>query len=97
MAASLTAFGFGRVGLSEKDFSEPKRTVQLGYPPNRIDILTSIDGVSFEKAWRGRRRGDFFGIPVAFIGLRDLIQNKVAADRDKDRLDVRRLRRRIRK
>lgn len=51
---ALTDFGFGSVGLTIRDFSQPGLIVQLGVAPNRIDLLTAIDGVSFEEAWAGR-------------------------------------------
>lgn len=52
--AALAAFGFGGLGLEASDFDHPDSVVQLGYPPYRIDILTSIDGVDFEDAWERR-------------------------------------------
>jgi hypothetical protein len=42
-------FGFGSFGLAEEDFAKPDHIVQLGHPPNRIDLLTSISGVTFEE------------------------------------------------
>ncbi len=89
---ALGAFGFGNVGLSETDFSTPGRTVQLGYPPNRIDILTSITGVGFEEAFAHRHTTDYDGVPIAYLGVDQLLRNKEAIARDKDLLDVKRLR-----
>ncbi len=49
--AALTAVGFGSLGLEIADFDHRDSIAQLGYPPYRIDILTSIDGVEFDDAW----------------------------------------------
>lgn len=89
--AALTDFGFGGLGLTTDDFATPDQVVQLGYPPYRIDILTSIDGVAFEEAWPRRITIEVDGIPLQVIGRSDLIKNKVAADRPQDRVDVDRL------
>jgi len=82
--AVLRAFGFGSLDITAQDFSRANQVVQLGVPPNRIDLITSISGVTFEAAWEGRERGEIDGIPVAFIGLEDLIRNKETAARSKD-------------
>jgi hypothetical protein len=67
--------------------------LQLGRQPNRIDILTSISGVSFEEAWQSRVAGELAGVTVSYVGLDVLIRNKEAAGRDKDLLDALELRR----
>jgi hypothetical protein len=88
----LRDFGFGNLELTERDFTIPERIVQLGQPPNRIDLLTSISGVSFDEGWAGRAAGQLGDHQVSFLGWDALIRNKVASDRDKDRLDVKKLR-----
>lgn len=65
--------------------------MQLGRPPNRIDILTTISGVRFDEAWVSRAPGDLGGHSVNFLGWDDLIKNKTASGRDKDELDVKTL------
>ena len=50
----LGQFGFAGLGLTARDFVQPEIVVQLGRPPHRIDLLTSIDGVRFEDAWPRR-------------------------------------------
>lgn len=62
--------------------------VQLGHPPNRIDIITTISGVSFEEAWQGRQFGDLDGVTVPFLNKDCLIRNKRASGRDKDLEDL---------
>lgn len=85
----LNEFGFGSVGLEVKDLADAERVVQLGFPPNRIDLVTSIDGVSFDEAWAGRQEGRFGSLPkVAYLGRAELIRNKRAAGRPQDLLDL---------
>ena len=88
LVAALVDFGFGGLGLTPADFTVPGRIVQLGVAPNRVDLLTAIDGVTFEEAWRHRVRGPFGSQTVDYIGLADLIQNKQASARPQDLLDV---------
>jgi len=87
----LSDFGLGDVGLTADDFTVSEKIVQLGYPPNRIDLLTSISGVTFDEVWSSRMRGNLGEHAVDFIGWDALIRNKRASDRDKDRLDVKTL------
>lgn len=84
----LDAFGFGELGLKVSTFTEPDKVVQLGRPPNRIDLLTSISGVDFEEAWRGRVPGEMDGLPVSFLGWDQLLVNKRASGRTKDLADL---------
>jgi len=88
---ALSAFGFGALGLEVTDFDRADSVVQLGYPPYRVDIFTSIDGVEFDDAWSRRLSIDVAGLALEVIGRDDLIRNKVAADRPQDRADVARL------
>ena len=84
----LTDFGFGSIGLSSEDFKKPDQIIQLGYPPNRIDLITSISGVTFAEAWADKVSDDLGGIPVTFIGKKTLLANKAASGRLKDRADL---------
>jgi len=68
---ALVAFGFGSVkGLSNADFASPGTVVALGHPPMRIDLLTSVSGVTFERAWRRRRAATVAGVRLSVIGVR---------------------------
>jgi hypothetical protein len=87
----LDAFGFGSVGISERDLLEHGRIIQLGHPPNRIDILTSISGVNFDAAWGSRVPTILADQAVDLIGWHELLQNKRAAGRQKDLADVEKL------
>jgi hypothetical protein len=88
----LHAFGFGSLPVSSSDLTVPDRIVQLGRPPNRIDLLTSISGVTFDEAWASRVHGKLGSHSVPFIGCDALLQNKAASGRDKDNADVAKLR-----
>ena len=85
---ALTDFGFGSLGLSEKDFSVPDRVVQLGYPPVRIDLVTSISGVSWEEVSANMVDGEYGNVPVKYIGRAEFVRNKRAVCRKKDLADL---------
>ncbi len=87
LEAVLSAFGFGDLGLAANVFLEPDTIVQLGFPPNRIDIITSLSGMSFEDAWKDRVLDEIDGSPLNFIGKKALIANKMASGRPKDLAD----------
>jgi hypothetical protein len=71
-------------GLTPEDFTSDSITYQIGVAPIRIDVLTYFDGVSFADAWVRRVAGMFFGVPVHFISLEDLIANKRQTGRSSD-------------
>lgn len=56
--------------------------------PNRVDLLTAIDGVGFGEAWRGRAAGHFGSVPVFYLGREELKRNKRAAGRAQDLADL---------
>ena len=85
---ALDEFGFGSVGLTAADFEEEGKVVQLGVPPVRIDIVTSITGVSWEQARSGRVKGPFGDLAVYYIGREEFILNKRALGRKKDLADL---------
>ena len=70
--------------ITPETFTRQGLTYQIGIAPVRIDVLTSITGVEFSVAWRGRVGGSIFGVPVHFISLRELIANKQATGRSSD-------------
>jgi hypothetical protein len=88
MARVIEEFGFGTLGLTAADFAESERVIQLGVAPNRIDVLTTLTGVTFEEVWESRVQGELDGIPVAFIGREEFIRNKRALGRPQDLADV---------
>ena len=85
---ALVDFGFENVAPTEAELARARRVFMLGRKPWRIDILTSIDGVSFEQAWKSRVKADFVVTPLHVIGRDMLLKNKRAAGRDKDLADV---------
>jgi hypothetical protein len=93
--AVLHAFGFSELSLTPGDFAKPEAIVQLGRPPNRIDLLTSITAVDFDEAWASRVQGELDGLPVSFLGRDALIKNKQASGRAKDLADVATLLKRV--
>jgi hypothetical protein len=88
LLSALADFGFASVGLTSADFTEPDRVIQLGYPPVRIDLLTSIDGVDFESCFARRIEVPLGDLSVPFIALDDLRTNKAASGRPQDRADL---------
>ena len=86
--AVLNQFGFGELGVGVQDLSERERVVQLGFPPARIDLLTSIDGVDFDECFARRMTVEIDGLPLHFIALEDFKTNKRAVGRHQDLADV---------
>lgn len=84
----VNEFGFSSFNLKEEDFTKSGNVVQLGYPPLRIDLMTSIDGVSFVECFENRKEVEIEGILVNFIGYKDLIKNKKASGRHRDKDDL---------
>ncbi len=76
------------VGLEPEDFLEPEIVVQLGYPPVRIDLITSATGVDFEECWESRVMVGVGQVEAGFISAADLIANKRASARPQDLVDV---------
>jgi hypothetical protein len=85
---ALNEFGFGAVGLSIQDFREPDKVIQLGYPPVRVDIVTSISGVSWGEAFQNRVAGKYGDIRVYYIGRKQFVINKRTVGRKKDLADL---------
>ena len=91
---ALSEFGFGSLGIQAADLESPGKVIQLGVKPNRIDLLTSISGVTFEEAWRSHQKAELDGIATRFIGRDTLIANKESTGRAKDLGDAEELRKR---
>jgi hypothetical protein len=84
----LDEFGFGGFHLKIEDFTTEGRVLQMGHPPFRIDLLTTVDGVRFGDCWPGRVTVQYEDQLVHFIGLEDLRKNKKAVGRPKDLDDL---------
>jgi hypothetical protein len=84
----LGRFGFGSLGLAAADFEQPDAVIQLGYPPVRIDLLTTIDGVTFADCYPRRQMVTVAGLPLPILSLDDFKANKRASGRPKDLADL---------
>jgi hypothetical protein len=85
---ALRSFGAPVGELSVGDLAGPDRILQIGVPPNRIDIVTSIDGVQFDTAWAERVETQYGDQTIQVIGRAELVANKLACGRPQDLLDV---------
>lgn len=87
---ALTRFGapIEDLGITSEDFIRPDIVAQLGVPPYRIDILTSISGVGFEAAWADRVEAEIAGVRVPVLGRQSFVRNKRATGRTKDAADL---------
>jgi hypothetical protein len=85
---ALIKFGAPLFDLSKDDLQEPDLIFQIGLEPRRIDILTSIDGVTFEEAWMSRKEITIEDIKVQVISRYHLLQNKKKTGRPKDKIDA---------
>lgn len=85
---ALEKFGFGSLGLKLEDFLENDQIIQLGYPPNRIDILTTLKELKFEDCFKTRVEVDIQGLKINFIDLENLKHNKRATGRPQDLADA---------
>lgn len=85
---TLKDFGFESLGSKKEDFLNPDLVIQLGFSPNRIDLITGISGVTFQEAYRNKVSGKIGSEEVYFISAQDLLKNKKAAGRTKDLADA---------
>lgn len=86
--AALQSFGYSDKQVNLQDLTTPGIVVQLGYPPNRIDLVTGLAGVDFEDCWNNKVSMSFGDAPAYFISLQDLKRNKKATARQQDLLDL---------
>jgi predicted nucleotidyltransferase len=90
--AALVEFGARMADLTVHDLTQPHIFFQFGIAPARVDVMTTIDAVTFPEAWINRVETHLSGIPISVISLEDLIRNKETAGRDSDVLHLNRLR-----
>ena len=88
LTEALEQFGFASLGLSPKDFTESDQIIQLGHPPNRIDLITSLTGVSFSACYDTRAVHEIDGLMINFIDLENLKANKKATGCHQDLADL---------
>jgi hypothetical protein len=85
---ALEEFGMGSMDLAEEDFSAPDRVIQIGVAPIRVDMMTSLTGVSWEEAASGRVTGHYGDLEVYYLGREQFILNKRILGRKKDLADL---------
>jgi hypothetical protein len=88
VVAALREFGAPLTNIAPADFAKEGSIYQMGRPPARVDVLTSIEGVRFADAWPNRMASNFDGIPAPVISLQDLLTNKRTVGRPQDLVDV---------
>ena len=91
MILALKQFGFPTNVISKDDFLDAEAVIQLGYPPNRIDILTDLDAIAFDDCFKNKEEVDLNGVLANFIDIDNLIITKKATGRDQDLLDAKKL------
>jgi hypothetical protein len=85
---ALEQFGFGSLNLQIADFITPDQVIQLGYPPNRIDLITTPSGVTFNDCFASKIEVIIERLSINFIDLEHLKQNKKASGRLQDLADL---------
>ena len=85
---ALADFGFSSLDITIDDFQNQDSVIQLGLPPVRIDLITSISGVTWEEADTSKEPGLFGDVSVSYIGKEQFIINKRASGRKKDLADL---------
>ena len=85
---ALARFGAPLGELRAADLAGEGMVFQVGVAPNRVDVMTAIDGVTFEEAWSHRETRAIDGVTLTVIGRDDLIRNKRATGRARDRGDA---------
>lgn len=91
LTAALAAFGFPSTIEQTGEFASLGKLWRIGASMYRIDVMTSIDGVEFDEAWRDRAQGDLGGVPVNYISRAHYLKNKRSTTRLKDAQDAARL------
>lgn len=84
----INQFGFSSFGLKEDDFIKEGNIIQLGYPPLWIDLLTQIDGVTFNDCFQNKTQVEIEDLLVNFIGYNDFLKNKKESGRLRDLDDI---------
>lgn len=85
---TLKQFGFGSLGLKAEDFEDPEDMIQLGLPPNRIDLFTGLKGITFDSCYETKVGIEINETIAYVIDLHNLKQNKKATGRPQDIADL---------
>jgi len=87
LIGALDEFGFSSLNIKESDFL-PNQIIQLGYPPNRIDLITTPAGIDFDTCYESKEEVLIDDISINIIDLKNLIKGKKASNRIKDLADI---------
>lgn len=85
---TIKDFGLGSMNLSKEDLLDLDNVIQIGYEPNRIDVIIDLEGLDFESCYDRRIDSLIGDINIPFIGLDDLIRNKLSTGRMQDKVDA---------
>ena len=88
LGAALADYGYPALAKEWRQFAKRDRMTTIGREPGGVDIMTSISGVDFRQAWKGRAVGKFGKWKVGFLGRAEFLVNKAASGRTKDKLDI---------
>lgn len=88
---TIKDFGLGSMNLSKEDLLDLDNVIQIGYEPNRIDVIIDLEGLDFEACYTRRIDSSIGDINIPFIGLEDLIKNKLSTGRMQDKVDASKL------
>ncbi|MFH1197946.1 MAG: hypothetical protein V1720_19750 [bacterium] len=88
MLEVIADFGFSSLELKKEDFTTPNSVTQLGYPPDRIDILNSVEELEFFSCFERRKTIKFGSLEIGFLDLEDLKKNKKSVGRTRDINDL---------
>jgi hypothetical protein len=88
LVGALIDFGFDLPELQPELFQKEDQVIRMGIPPIRIEILTSIDGVTFTECFEDRIKDSLDNVPVNIISLEHLKRNKQASGRHQDLADL---------
>jgi predicted nucleotidyltransferase len=94
LAEVFKEFGFGKLPFKTDELTFPQMVFQIGHPPNRIDVITSISAVEFDEAWSSRVEIEVDGLRLWVIDKELLIRNKLASGRPHDLDDARKVQKR---
>lgn len=88
---TLEKFGAPLENISRDDFAHPGIILQIGVAPRRIDIITKIDGLTYDEASKGKEIIEIENLSIPVISKQNLIINKLASGREKDKIDAKNL------
>lgn len=92
---ALKAFGAPLYDISVRDLTNCGTIYQIGLPPSRIDIITSVDALEFTDCWQRRKTVQLGDVTVHYVSAKDMLINKESTGRLQDQADAEHLRQSI--